>query len=264
MGFVKAKGGDLFYEEKGDGVPTLLIHASGATASTWGSAGDDLAQVARVVTYDRRGYGRSGGEPVRSISTHTADAAAILEAVQSPPAVVVGISIGATIAIDLAVRRPDLVRAVIAHESPWRATRHVPTISQLAALAGMSRLERRGHYPEAAERFLRFAYTYRDGQTAWDAFPQEWRLVAREHAKAALADIHIAVGNYPSPRELATIDSPVTCSYGERSVHSMVRIVRSLAGAIPAARLHQIEGAGHAAAFDAPANFVQVIVDATA
>ena len=56
----------------------LLIHPAGATAATWGAAANDLGQVARVPTYDRRGYRRSGGEPVYAIPTHTADAAALL------------------------------------------------------------------------------------------------------------------------------------------------------------------------------------------
>jgi pimeloyl-ACP methyl ester carboxylesterase len=262
MGFAKAQGGDLYYEEKGDGVPILLIHPAGATASTWGSAAEDLAQVGRVVAYDRRGYSRSPGEPVHSIPRHTADAAAILDTLHTPPAVVVGTSVGATIGIDLALRRPDLVRTVIAHESPWRASRRRPSMSSLAALARMGWLALRGHHGDAAESFLRFAYTYRDGGTAWDAFPAEWRRAVRENAKAALADIRIAIGGYPPPKELATIHSPVVCTYGARSDDSMVRITRSLARAIPTASLHEIEGAGHAAAFDAPANFVKVIAEA--
>jgi pimeloyl-ACP methyl ester carboxylesterase len=80
-----------------------------------------------VIAYDRRGYARTGGEPVRLISTHTADAAAILEYLRGAPAVVVGTSAGATIAVDLAVRRPDLVRAVIAHQAAWRTSRHPRT-----------------------------------------------------------------------------------------------------------------------------------------
>jgi hypothetical protein len=35
---VKANGCDLFYEEAGEGVPILLIHPSGATASTAAAA----------------------------------------------------------------------------------------------------------------------------------------------------------------------------------------------------------------------------------
>jgi pimeloyl-ACP methyl ester carboxylesterase len=59
--------------------------------------------------------------------THTTDAAAILDSLRARPAVVIGTSAGAAIAIDLTVRRPDLVRVAIAHEFPWRFTRHPPT-----------------------------------------------------------------------------------------------------------------------------------------
>jgi pimeloyl-ACP methyl ester carboxylesterase len=113
MAFLRLDGCDLYYEEVGEGVPILLIHPSGATASTWGSATEELARIGRVITYDRRGYARSGGEPARSMSTHTADAAAILESLRAPPAIVVGTSAGAAIAVDLAVRRPDLGLAVV-------------------------------------------------------------------------------------------------------------------------------------------------------
>lgn len=259
---MKAQGSDLYYEEKGEGVPILLIHAGGATASTWGRAVDDLAEVGRVVTYDRRGYERSGGDPVGSISTHTADAAALLDALVTPPAVVVGISVSAIIAIDLALRRPDLVRAVVAHESPWRVTRQPPTVPQLAAFSRMGWLVARGRHPDAAAAFLRFAYSYRDGGTAWDAFPEEWRRAAEENAQAALADFRIAVGGYPSTQELATITRPVLCTYGARSNKPLVRVARSLARVIPTAQVSEIEGAAHAAAFDAPANFVRVIAEA--
>jgi pimeloyl-ACP methyl ester carboxylesterase len=68
---------------------------------------------------------------------------------------VVGTSAGAAIAIDLAVRRPDLVRVVIAHEFPWRFTRHLPTASQVAALAKIGSLALRGRDSDAAEVLLR-------------------------------------------------------------------------------------------------------------
>lgn len=259
---MRIHGSDLYYEQNGEGVPILLIHAGGATASTWGQAVDDLVQVGRVITYDRRGYQRSGGAPVRSIQTHTADAAALLDALRTPPAVAVGISVSATIAIDLALRRPDLVRAVVAHESPWRVRRQPPTIPQLAAFTRMGWLVARGRHPEAVAAFLRFAYSYADGGSAWDAFPEEWHRAAEENADAALADFRIAVGGYPSAKELATITRPVLCTYGARSNKPLVRVARSLARAIPVAQLSEIDGAGHAAAFDAPANFAQVITEA--
>jgi pimeloyl-ACP methyl ester carboxylesterase len=261
MAFVRLDGCDLYYEEVGQGVPILLIHPAGATAATWGAATEELARIGRVITYDRRGYARSGGEPVRSVSTHTADAAAMLESLGTPPAVVVGTSAGAIIATDLAVRRPDLVRAVIEHEGPWRFSRHLPTGPQVTAFATIGSLVLRGRQSDAAEALLRSAYSYRDGGTAWDAFPEAWRRAGRENARSALWDFLITIGNHPSAMELATVGVPVVCSYGARSPDFIVRCTRSLAAAIPAARTHRIERAGHAAAFDAPTNFVQLIAD---
>ena len=261
MGSVRSDGCDLYYEERGEGAPILLIHPAGATASTWGSGTEQLARVGRVITYDRRGYARSGGEPARSISTHTADAATILESLRAQPAVVVGTSAGAAIAVDLAVRRADLVRVVIAHEFPWRYARHLPSLSQVAPLAKIGLLALSGRFSDAAETLLRSAYTYRDGGSAWGAFPEEWRRAGRENARAALADFRNSIGTYPSAMDLATIDVPVVCSHGARSPDGMFRLTRSLAAAIPTARTHQIEGAGHAAPFDATTNFVHLIVD---
>jgi pimeloyl-ACP methyl ester carboxylesterase len=258
---VRSDGCDLYCEEVGEGVPMLLIHPSGATASTWGAAAEQLAGLGRVITYDRRGYARSGGEPVRSTSTHTADAASILESLRASPAVVVGTSAGAAIAVDLAVRRPDLVRAVVAHEFPWRYTRHLPTASQVVALVKIGWFALRGRESEAVETLLSSAYAYRDGGSAWDAFPDEWREAANDNAKAALADFRNSVGVYPSGRDLATVVVPVVCSYGARSPRNMSRLVRALASAMPAATAREIEGAGHAAPFDATSNFVELIAE---
>ena len=116
-------------------------------------------------------------------------------------------------------------------------------------------------WPDAAEALLRAAYAYRDGGTAWDAFPEEWRRAGRENARAALWDFRNSIGNYPSPTDLATVKVPVVCSYGARSPKNIARLTRSLAAAISTSRLQEIEGAGHAAPFDATSNFVNLVGD---
>lgn len=260
MGFIDARGSTFYYEEKGDGLPILLIHPSGASASTWGALTGDLTGVGRVIAYDRRGYSRSPGETVRSASTHTLDAIAVLEALKATPAVAVGTSAGATIALDLAVRRPDLVRAVVAHESPWRATRHL-SASGLGTLVTVEWAARRGRHAEAVDVLLRWVYAYRDGGSAWDAFPEEWRRTARENGGAVVADLRGTLRSYPRARDLAKITSPVVCTYGSRSRSYMRSVTRSLAQAIPTARACEIDGAAHAVPFDAPHEFAQVIVE---
>jgi pimeloyl-ACP methyl ester carboxylesterase len=251
----------LYYEEVGEGVPILLIHPAGSTASTWGSVTYELARVGRVIAYDRRGYARSGGEPVRSMSIHTADAAALLDSLQAPAAVVVGTSAGAAIAVDFAVRHPELTRAVVAHEFPWRFTHHLPSAFQVVALAKIGSLALRRRQRDAAEELLRSAYTYADGETAWDAFPEAWRQAGRDNAAAALADFRNSVAEYPKRKDLAAVEVPVVCSYGTRSPASMHRLVRLLAAAIPGASARAVEGAGHAAPFDATANFIQLVAE---
>jgi pimeloyl-ACP methyl ester carboxylesterase len=139
--------------------------------------------------------------------------------------------------------------------------RHLPSRLQVEAVAKIAWLSARGRPADAAEVLLRAAYTYRDGGTAWDAFPEDWRRVARDNARVSLADFFNSVRNYPSARELATITVPVVCSYGARSPDFMPRRVRSLAAAIPCATTHRIEGSGHAAPFDATTEFVRLIAD---
>ncbi len=261
MGFVQAWGCNFYYEEQGEGPPILLIPPAGSTASTWGALVSDLAGAGRVIAYDRRGYARSGGEVVRSAAEHTRDAAALLCALDARPAVVAGTSAGATIALDLAVRRPDLVCAVVVHEAAWRALRH-PDPSGLGTLARMQWLAWRGRYPEAAETLLRWVYSYRDGGSAWDAFPEPWRQTARDNGRQVVADLKASMGSYPRPPGLATITAPVVCTYGSRSRTYMRPLTRSLARAIPAATVRQINGTAHAVPFDAPGTFAQVITEA--
>lgn len=252
---------DLYYEVHGDhGPPLLLIPPSGATAATWGKLIDDLTAVGRVIAYDRRGYARSGGEAVRSAAVHTKDAAALLESVATEPAVIVGTSAGATIAIDLAVRRPDLVRAAVAHEAARRGLRH-PAASGLLTLTRMEWLAARGRHADAAEVLLRYVYGYHDGGSAWDAFPADWRRIARDHGRSVIADLHSTLGSYPAADDLARITVPVVCTYGSRSRPYMRAITAALAAAIPSSTVRQISGTAHAVPFDAPDEFARVIAD---
>jgi hypothetical protein len=131
--------------------------------------------------------------------------------------------------------------------------------AQLVALAKIASLALRGRRTDAAEALLRSAYTYRDGRSAWDALPSEWRQGGRDNASAALADFRNSIGTYPSAAELATITVRVVCSYGARSPQSIVRLVRSLASAIPTATIFEIDGAGHAAPFGAATDVVKLI-----
>ena len=112
----------------------------------------------------------------------------------------------------------------------------------MVALTEIGSFVLRGQQGDAAEALLRAAYGYRDGSSAWDAFPEAWRQTARDNARATLADFRNSIGSYPSPAELATVQVPVVCTYGARSPTSMAGLVRSLAAAIPTASTQQLRG----------------------
>src|SRR4051812_15389764 len=116
MGVVTVDGVDLDYEERGSGPPVLLVH--GTAARLWGAAIDELAPCGRVIDYDRRSFGASVHPPPADLGRHREDAAALLRALDLPPALVVGWSIGGVVALDLAIEHPELVRALVLIEPP--------------------------------------------------------------------------------------------------------------------------------------------------
>jgi pimeloyl-ACP methyl ester carboxylesterase len=67
-----------------------------------------------VIAYDRRGFSRSERPErfVADVHLHADDAAALIDGLAAAPAIVIGRSAGGEIAVDLALRHPDRVRAL--------------------------------------------------------------------------------------------------------------------------------------------------------
>jgi pimeloyl-ACP methyl ester carboxylesterase len=118
---LKVQGAEIYYEVQGAG-PTLLIIAGGPQdAGVFADLSQHLADRYTVVAYDPRGNSRSafdGAPEELSLDVQADDAAALLKALGGGPAYVFGTSGGAQIGLNLAVRHPELVRALVAHEPP--------------------------------------------------------------------------------------------------------------------------------------------------
>lgn len=121
QGTAAGEGVELYYETCGDGPPLLLIQGGISEAGATRQLADELAQQYTVISYDRRGLSRStvsrDPEPV-TMATHADDAAALLAALTSEPARVIGPSIGAVIGLYLVARHPERVALLVAHEPP--------------------------------------------------------------------------------------------------------------------------------------------------
>jgi len=109
-------GVSLAYEVRGDGPAVLLVHGMADDRRGWAPTVAALAPRARVIAYDRRGYGQSGAPEVyerTSVSEQTEDAAALIEELGAAPAIAAGADFGALVCLDLLLRHRRLVRAAV-------------------------------------------------------------------------------------------------------------------------------------------------------
>jgi pimeloyl-ACP methyl ester carboxylesterase len=157
---IQANGTVLHTETRGRGPTVLLIAGAGGDAAELAGVATTLADAFTVTTYDRRGNSRSprpAGWAQTSLAEQADDAAALLAALGQRPAVVVGTSAGGSIALEVALRHPDAVRAAIVHEPPIMAgtTNPQAVTTGLGALIEQSMAA--GGPPAAMELFLRWA-----------------------------------------------------------------------------------------------------------
>lgn len=117
----------MFIENKGiklhvrvDGVdhriapPVLLLHALGTDLHIWDRVLALLPEHLRYIRFDQRGHGLSDAPPAPySMGAMVSDAESVLSAMNIKDCLVVGLSMGGLVAQGLAVKRLDLVRAVV-------------------------------------------------------------------------------------------------------------------------------------------------------
>ena len=106
-----------------DGRAVLFINSLGTDLRVWDRLIELMPKGLRLVRYDKRGHGLSGFGPAGaglSIETLADDAIAICEALKLEDVTLVGLSIGGLIAQSVALKRPDLVRAVVLMDTAMR------------------------------------------------------------------------------------------------------------------------------------------------
>ena len=115
--FLEVDGVRLHYVERGSGEPLVLLHGNGSMIQDFESSGlvDLAAKNYRVIVIDRPGFGHSS-RPRNVIWTPDAQARLIkraLERLGVSQAIVLGHSWGASVAVALALKFPDLVRGLV-------------------------------------------------------------------------------------------------------------------------------------------------------
>jgi pimeloyl-ACP methyl ester carboxylesterase len=119
---LEVPGASLYYEVRGSGPVLLMMPGGPADATTFRLIEDDLAKRHTVVTYDPRTYSHSKlAEPVdnaRMVQIFADDAHRLLAKLATGKSDIFASSGGAVIALELAIRHPEQLGTVIAHEPP--------------------------------------------------------------------------------------------------------------------------------------------------
>ena len=193
----------------------------------------------RVIRYDRRGYGRSVGVgPPWTVDANVDDLEMLLTSAlatgSQPPAILFGHSFGGNVALGLAARRPELVRAVVVYETPLSWLDWWPGNSAGAAAMAVD------DPGDAAEAFMRRLV----GDAVWERLPESKQLERRSEGAAMVAEL--ADLRRGAPWDGGRLRVPVLALHGEHARAHHRTAMQGLAELIPGCRSATVPGAGHA------------------
>lgn len=239
--------GAVAAEVAGSGMAVVLVHGFSLDRRMWDPQWSSLRTRFRVVRYDMRGFGAS--TPARSPHSHLDDLLAVLSAVDAQPAHLVGLSLGANVALAAAACHPERVgRLVLASPGlpgyPWSTPRPPDEAAAYAAEHGIRAAKRfwLDHPMFASAR--RYPEVWATLRMMIDDFPAlQW---IGESKAAALPDVSTRLG---------MIGAPTLVVNGEADVPGYLEIGAELAERIPDARRVVFPGAGHMAPMERCAEF---------
>lgn len=232
------------------GLAVVLVHGAMDRSASFGRTMRRLGGH-DVATYDRRGYGGSTAAGVAgSIAEHAADLSGILDWIDASEVVVVGHSLGGTIAAQLAAAADRRITALAAFESPF------PLLDDSFDQVGGGAVqvgEEQG--PEAAaEHFYRLMV----GDQVWARLRERDRLARRAEGPALLAELRDLRRRDRALDPLA-IHVPVLVGSGGQSSERLRGSARLLNDRLPHAERYVIESAGHGAHLTHPDEFARYV-----
>jgi pimeloyl-ACP methyl ester carboxylesterase len=205
---------EIHYELHGDRGPVvLLVHGLGSSLRDWEYQVADLATRYRVLTIDLRGHGKTSRKGPITMAGFAADLRELLAALGIRSAYVVGISLGASVAFQIAVDYPEVVDGlVIINGSPEGPSTENP--GHVAELEWRIRSVReqgmRGIGRLLAERHL----PAREHEAMRAVFVERWA----ENDPELYLDSVVAITNWNVRDRLDSLASPCLVISGDRDV----------------------------------------------
>jgi pimeloyl-ACP methyl ester carboxylesterase len=114
-GYAPVNGLNMYYEIRGAGAPLVLLHGGGSTIDTsFGNILESLAKNRQVIAFEQQGHGHTAdADRPFSFEESADDTVALLRYLKIDRADFIGYSNGGTIALQIAIRHPEVVRKIV-------------------------------------------------------------------------------------------------------------------------------------------------------
>jgi pimeloyl-ACP methyl ester carboxylesterase len=246
----RINGVELFYEVTGRGEPLVFVHPSWGDHHNWHPVVTAFSESFEVLVYDRRGHSQSERPAGQgSVLEDADDLAGLIEALDLGPAHVVANSFGSIVALNAAIRWPEVFATLVAHEPPLlgmlSGTRFEPALQEVNRRVGdVIELLDAGEDEAGAKLFVE-TVARRPG--AWqEELPAELRKAFIGNAPTFLDEAHDPNSQRLDLDRLRRFDRPALLTKGTSSPPFLIAIVDAIASALPHFEIQAIEGADHA------------------
>jgi len=253
------------YRELGpaEGVPVVFLHHLMAVLDEWDPrVMDGIAAHRRVIAFDNRGVGASGGSVPDTVEEMGRDAVAFIRAMGLEKVDLLGFSLGGGVAQMVALQAPELVRRMILAGTGPRGGGGIEEVTKVVI----------GAYTKAALN-LKDARTFlffpRDAEGKRAAKDYLTRLKERtqnrdkgislQARRAQLKAIRAA--GLSEPDDLSVITQPVLVANGDHDLMVASSLSADLAHRIPNARLKIYPNSGHGGVFQHHREFVPEVLE---
>lgn len=244
MPYLDVAGNRLFYSDQGegDGPALLLLHGAGGSHLVWPAAVRRLAGT-RVLALDLPGHGRSAPPGRRTLAHYAAVVTAFVNALGLPGVVLAGHSMGAAIALTVALEPPPALRGLVLLGVGARLR-----VNDTLLGGALSDLEQ-------AAAFI-VDYGFAGGS-------EEMRLKTRQAIVATGAMTvygdFLACRHFDARAQLPGIHLPALVISGAADRLSPPREADALAAGLPHARLARLADTGHFSMLERPAEVAALI-----
>lgn len=245
------------------GVPVVFLHHLMAVLDDWDPRViDGIAAQRRVIAFDNRGVGASGGSVPPTADEMGRDAISFIRALGLRKVDLLGFSLGGGVAQTVALQAPDLVRRMILAGTGPRGGGGIDEVTRIAVMAYL----KAALTWSDARNFLFFPSTP-EGKRAAKAYFVALKERTQDRDKAISLQARraqlkaIRQWGLSVPDDLSAIRQPVLVANGEHDLMVASSLSTDMARRLPNARLAIYPDSGHGGIFQHHRAFVPTVLD---